>query len=221
MTTFTPTELVMGFVLWDIQQQTQSAETGPGKGKKTKPKKIAASEVVAALSDCIKTLWGGIAILNSLSPTAKGISGSANITYLDGDHTVQTNNVVNSIAFTGTQLGNLYEAVRTGKRVSANQPPLNGLSFSSGPRTVSGETFYATALQNYTASDRNRFQSYFPVLGDQIGPYFATQIHELGNSIRNLTGVYVGDITGNNPANDKDSGYQLHKCVADKLTGGK
>ena len=49
-----------------------------------------------------------------------------------------------------------------------------------------------------------------------VGPYTDTQIHELGNSIAEITGKYVGDPD----ARDKDSGEALEKCVAGKLTGG-
>src|ERR1041385_1795197 len=73
--------------------------------------------------------------------------------------------------------------------------------------------------ENFTASDRDKMSGgRYPVLSAAVGPYTDPQIHELGNSIAEITGKYVGDPSEN--AKDHDSGEALEKCVAGKLTGG-
>lgn len=66
----------------------------------------------------------------------------------------------------------------------------------------------------YTDEETSIAVSNFSILEAAIGLQLDTQIHELGNSIRYLTGVDVGD--PNNKI-DKDSGHRLVGCVSNKL----
>ena len=186
---------------------------------KRKPAKVAKStlqKAVNAVANCINTLWGGIVKLNSLDSSKNGHHGSANITYLDGDSLSHTNNVKNNVEFTAQQLGDLRASYIAGKFVTGANP-VGGIGPQNGPRIISGNTYYFTPLENFTASNRDQYDSYFPALESLIGEHLDAQIHELGNSIHFLTGVNIG----NPNAKDPDSGYQLEKCVANALTGGK
>ncbi|HSE37742.1 MAG TPA: hypothetical protein VLG74_10590, partial [Blastocatellia bacterium] len=102
---------------------------------------------------------------------------------------------------------------------------VRGLTSTGGPSgstvawtDINGHFSYTfNPYENYTASNRDEMSGgRFPALSAAVGPYTDTQIHELGNSIAEITGKYVGDPD----AKDTDSGEALEKCVAGKLTGG-
>jgi hypothetical protein len=198
-------------------------ETKPKKKKPVKKKSIGITpqQVTNALAECIASFWSVVAGLNSIVATLKGSPGEASLTYIDGDGIIRTNTVVNSLKYTGSQLRYISDSILAGQFLPKMTGSVNGITITNGPLTVSGQTFYFSPLENYTASNRDKQNGNFPVLATEIGSFFSTQIHELGNSIAYLTGVEIGDPTGNNPTKDPDSGYQLQKCVADKLTGGK
>lgn len=169
--------------------------------------------VKKAIYDCIQGLWKGVAQLVSFDPTTKGKDGKASITIFDSPGSIKEFATVhNSVKFPSGTLGYFYNASRG---LTGTAGPLRGFTgYGSYKYELEAETLKFSPYVNYTASDVQNFGAYFQNLANKIGDFQETQIHELGNSIRGLTGMDVGDI---NDPHDTDSGQQLSKCVNGKL----
>lgn len=173
-----------------------------------------------ALSDCINELWKGNVTLSGFDPSAKGHSGTADFEYSASGYARVTNNVQR---FTGGDLKILSLAARGNYTLPVGQD--RGLTFPR-PTTFRWVDTNGFGLQeisvspyeNYTANNVDKLPGYFPGLISVIGGFQDTQIHELGNSIAAITGKNIGKL--NDPTKDTDSGVQLERCVAGRLSGG-
>ncbi len=140
------------------------------------------------LNECTKQLFG--LELNSFTRSRKGHNGSftgygADAYSAGGSDTQIT--VVNEVnSYTSNQLGAM-----------AGLPPNSGVMGLTGA-TPSGYTPY----RNFTASDLTNSRA-----------ILATQVHELGNSLRRITRVTMDPNPEPVPSGDHDPGTRLEKCV--------
>jgi hypothetical protein len=161
--------------------------------------------------------------LDSFTPSSRGSNGSTTFTYnAPGTGVPLQATVHNDVkTFTGAALDTINDFVDgiQGRPIASDIRYVNGITLK-GTEEINGRTYSFDYYTNYTASDRVTGYGYFPKLDRRLGGFQSTQIHELGNSI---SGILTGDLTrfGNtNDPHDKDSGQQLQKCMANKLSGG-
>lgn len=150
------------------------------------------------LNDCTQRLFG--VELRSFTPSRRGQNGSFTgygaDSYDNGGFDAEIM-VINEVrAFTSTDLRNQQNTALAAR----GQPPLPAGSFIMGRvgTTPSGYTPY----RNYTASDLRNSRA-----------ILATQIHELGNSLRAITGVTMVPNSVQGIGGDADPGTRLERCV--------
>jgi len=190
-------------------------------GRNTAPKPDQATRR-KALDDCINELWKGLVHLLSFEESFKGHSGKTTFTFGSGARQRAASVKNNVTRFTS---GDLTSIAYMNSEIEG-PGTVRGLTSTGGPggstvawTDINGHFSYTfNPFENFTASNRDEMSGgRFPALSAAVGPYTDTQIHELGNSIAEITGQYVGDPS----AKDTDSGEALEKCVAGKLTGGR
>ena len=142
------------------------------------------------LNKCTKQLFG--IELNSFTRSRKGHNGSftgygADAYSAGGSDTQIT--VVNEVnSYTSSQLG----------AMAGSALPPNSLAMGLTGSTPSGYTPY----RNFTASNLTNSRA-----------ILATQVHELGNSLRRITRVTMDPNPEPVPSGDHDPGTRLEKCV--------
>jgi YD repeat-containing protein len=177
-----------------------------------------------ALGECIRKLFGTSVTLNSFTPSSKGKSGSATFTYnAQGSGVPLQAQVRNDVtSYSGAGINTISNASR-----AANFRPVNNLTYTNGTTIArdftmpNGTVMHFSPYTNYTASDRDRSDGYYSQLNKRLGGFVYTQIHELGNSIAQIYANDMDKYGDPNDSHDKDTGQQLSKCMADKLTKGK
>lgn len=167
-------------------QNTKEPHTGGGDGEPAGYVKRTALE--KKLNECTKKLFG--VELWSFTRSRDGHNGSftgygADALSSGGRDTQIT--VVNEVnSYTGSQLGTLH---------GTPNAVLMGLTFN----TVSSTH---TPYRNFTASGLTNSKA-----------IIATQIHELGNSLRAITKVTMGPNSPAGIGGDTDAGTRLERCV--------
>jgi RHS repeat-associated protein len=149
------------------------------------------------LNECTQRLFG--VELKSFTASQRGSNGSFTgygaDAYGSGGSDTEIA-VVNEVrAYTSNDLRNQYNA-----NLTPGQQPLPAGSFvmgRAGP-TPSGYTPY----RNFTASNLTNSRA-----------ILATQIHELGNSLKAITGVTMGPNSPAGLGGDTDAGTRLERCV--------
>ena len=192
MTTFTPTELVMGFVLWDIQQQTQQKEHSLGNddiGLRRTNKKATFSS--AKFKSCL---------------SAFGITGNSRSAIIDSEPYDTDDGLIFSGAmgnwrgsFVGTRTSDRRTVTVNVDGYSQSSLGKDGQAMGITPSTYSGNVAINRDISNYMAA-------------------LATAIHEIGNGLGRI--MHDPDIPGPPQASDPllrerdgDPGQYLEECV--------
>jgi hypothetical protein len=209
------------FVPFDFQMYSLVQKST---GEKTVQKELRISKdtLFRFLQECIDELWGSDVKLKYLSPSSQGVHGMATFTYQsaisdNGNKYTFTANIINdTTSFTIKQIGQIHRYGSPAKSSGYYKDPPGalGTTLPKGTWVTSQGIKELGPYTNYTASNTDQGGHYFAGLTNLIGAFVDTQIHELGNSIAFITGVFVGD-----PNNefDSDSGQALEACVARKL----
>jgi hypothetical protein len=180
--------------------------------------------VQQALTDCIEELWHGAVKLTSFTPSTKTKNGRATFDYdapngrngsatIDNDATsysalrldwfdqmVESGHVGTLRPTLGITIGNPNNPPHFGGEIRGDLP-------GGGVGVLRFEPFV-----NYTANDRQRFNSGFKLMEQSMGKIPMTQAYELANSIGMITGWNVGD-----PYGIYESGHEVALCVTRKL----
>lgn len=150
------------------------------------------------VNECTQRLFG--VELRSFDPSRRGHTGSftgygADAYGSGGSDTEIT--VVNEVnAYTSSQLRSQSDAARVAAGLQPGDP--NRFVMGRTGTTPSGYTPY----RNFTASNLTNSRA-----------ILATQIHELGNSLRTITGVTMGPNSPAGLGGDTDAGTRLERCV--------
>ncbi|HXT63141.1 MAG TPA: hypothetical protein VN696_08905 [Pyrinomonadaceae bacterium] len=161
-----------------------------------------------ALDDCLGSLFG--LRLLSFSASGYGSNGFAEVKYRDPSVPMPSFTVVNEVS--------MYSAAQI-KALAGGDP---AAGFEAAGIVQAGRRGQHTLIQfdphtNYTASDAGRFSGVgLTGLSRIIGNFLTAQIHELGNSVADITNDPVGQPSppkGWRGQWDPDDGHQLESCV--------
>jgi hypothetical protein len=214
---------------WLYDPVIYGGETGGGGGStdpttqsEQKVPDISFKELFSALQYCIETLWKSKVRLDSLLRATPNGLGRAGTSFVQQNGSLLYQPIeTDAKKYNADQITLYANAYNQGSWKGITLPKNGkknvGVTFP-GPKEIDGKFVNESPYLNYVANNANQLISTHPTLEKAIGMTVVTQIHELGNSIRHITGVNVGD--PNDPV-DKDSGMALERCVAKKLTGGK
>jgi hypothetical protein len=178
-------------------------------------------KVQQALSDCIDELWNGAVKLTSFKPSTKTRHGRASFDYdvagngRRGSATIENDSTSYSAAqldgfaqmAEGGSVGKIHPGDALGLTLgNKNNPPTfrGQLSFSL---PGGGAGLWFSPFENFTANDRQRFNSDFVVMEKSMGKIPMTQAYELANSIGVIIDWKVGS----------ESGASLASCMTKKL----
>jgi hypothetical protein len=164
-----------------------------------------------AVADCAYDNFG--VTLTDFKPSSPGNPGSFTGTNLNSDPRVAQIHIENEVrSYSSRQLGKLL--VKFGGHTPGKGRGVAGLTIDF--KTANGAETGYSPYRNFTARDANKFVG--QIAG--IDNFVETQIHELGNSLDLITGIYIGDPALSAVGGDSDSGFAFETCVKTKLEGG-
>jgi RHS repeat-associated protein len=167
-----------------------TAGKAPPKKTKTHPKYTSA-QINSAINSCAENLFG--ITLIDFDPSSKGHNGSFTGRTIDG-HQIAGNPQVHIVNATTSY---------TIAQLTAMSPHARGY-------VTVGLEHPGSPHRNFTASDREKIAS--EIVG--VSSFVQTQIHELGNSLSDITGTHF---SSSPKKRDQDEGQAFQDCIAGAL----